>query len=198
MNEWMNDRQSEYCNPHAHARWGLIRLNDASKTRWTGSKILTSGNVALFLLLYTDFVINFYQILLCVNYLCTLARLPFVLKHITSSIRKFQQLYCCLHQVTKNSEFKLKVQIRKNASSYREKWVKVGKWKYWCVKFDAWKQCKKILIMWSVNGELPKMLVWVIARVTVLFGINSTSNAIQIGRDEAKCYFYCFKSAIDP
>ncbi len=42
-------------------------------------------NVALLLLLYTNFIINFYQILPCVNCLCTMARSPFVLKHITSS-----------------------------------------------------------------------------------------------------------------
>ncbi len=34
--------------------------------------------------------------------------------------------------------------------------------------------------------------------VTVLFGINSTSNAIEIARGEAQCYFNCFMSAIDP
>ncbi len=42
--------------------------------------------VALLLLLYTDFIINFYQLLPCVNYLCCLARSLFVLKHITSDI----------------------------------------------------------------------------------------------------------------
>ncbi len=40
-------------------------------------------------------------------------------------------------------------------------------------------------------------LVWVIAGV-VLFGINSTSNAIEIARGKAECYFNCFTSAIDP
>ncbi len=34
--------------------------------------------------------------------------------------------------------------------------------------------------------------------VTVLFGINSTSNVIEIVRGEAECYFNCFASAIDP
>ncbi len=30
------------------------------------------------------------------------------------------------------------------------------------------------------------------------FGINSTSNVIEIVRGEAECYFNCFTSAIDP
>ncbi len=34
--------------------------------------------------------------------------------------------------------------------------------------------------------------------VTLLFGINSTSNVIEIVRGEAECYFNCFTSAIDP
>ncbi len=60
-----------------------------SKTRRTGSKTLTScklNECSRLLRLYTDFIkakINFYQILPCVNYLCTMARSPFVLKHIT-------------------------------------------------------------------------------------------------------------------
>ncbi len=37
-----------------------------------------------------------------------------------------------------------------------------------------------------------------IARVTVLFGIYSTSNVIEIIRGKAECYFNCFTSAIDP
>ncbi len=32
----------------------------------------------------------------------------------------------------------------------------------------------------------------------MLFGIDSTSNAIEIAQGEAECYFICFKSAIDP
>ncbi len=34
--------------------------------------------------------------------------------------------------------------------------------------------------------------------VTVLFRINSTSNAIEIAQGEAEFYFNCFMSAIDP
>ncbi len=34
--------------------------------------------------------------------------------------------------------------------------------------------------------------------VTVLFGITSTSNTIEIARDKAECYFNCFTSAINP
>ncbi len=43
-------------------------------------------NVAL--LLYTDFLkakVIFYQILPCLNYLCSVAHSPFMLKHITSN-----------------------------------------------------------------------------------------------------------------
>ncbi len=47
----------------------------------------------LLLLLYTDFVINFYPILPCVNYLCTMAREPFVLKHITSYYYYYMYYY---------------------------------------------------------------------------------------------------------
>ncbi len=43
-----------------------------------GSK--TQMNIALLLLLYTHFVINFYQTV------CTMAPSPFLLKHITSLI----------------------------------------------------------------------------------------------------------------
>ncbi len=32
----------------------------------------------------------------------------------------------------------------------------------------------------------------------MLFGINNTSNVIEIARGEAECYFNCFMSAIDP
>ena len=34
--------------------------------------------------------------------------------------------------------------------------------------------------------------------VTVLFRINSMSNASEIAQGEAECYFNCFMSAIDP
>ncbi len=37
-----------------------------------------------------------------------------------------------------------------------------------------------------------------IARVTVLFGINSTNNAIKISRGKPECYFNSFASATDP
>ncbi len=52
------------------------------------------------------------------------------------------------------------------------------------------------------SGTAPDVPVhlatMVIARVTVLFGINSTSKVIEIARGEAECYFNCFTSAIDP
>ncbi len=40
------------------------------------------------------------------------------------------------------------------------------------------------------------IIVWVIARVTVVLGINSTRKAIEIAL--AEYYFNCFTSAIDP
>ncbi len=59
------------------------------KSRWTGSKTLTSGklNECSLVAMYTDFVkakINFYEILPCLmNNLCTMACSPLVLKYIT-------------------------------------------------------------------------------------------------------------------
>ena len=47
-------------------------------------------------------------------------------------------------------------------------------------------------------GTHTLLFVWVIARVTVLFGIKSASNVIEIARGESECYFDCFTSAIDP
>ncbi len=38
------------------------------------------------------------------------------------------------------------------------------------------------------------VLVW----VTMLFGINSTSNVIEIVRGEAECYFNCFRVLLIP
>ncbi len=35
------------------------------------------------------------------------------------------------------------------------------------------------------------------AWVTVLFGINSMSNVIEIVRGKAECYFNCYTSAIE-
>ncbi len=35
--------------------------------------------------------------------------------------------------------------------------------------------------------NISNINVWVIARVTVLFGINSMSNAIEIAQGEAEC-----------
>ncbi len=42
------------------------------------------------------------------------------------------------------------------------------------------------------------VFVGVIAQVTVLFRINSMSNAIEIELSFASCYFDCFMSTIDP
>ncbi len=44
----------------------------------------------------------------------------------------------------------------------------------------------------------PHIYVRIIALVTMLFGINSMSNAIEIARGFTSCYFNCFTSAIDP
>ncbi len=43
-----------------------------------------------------------------------------------------------------------------------------------------------------------RLFVRVIARVTVIFGINIMSNVIDIAQGEAECNFNCFTSAIDP